>query len=64
MITKRKIQLNATISPYTKRRLDLLVNSGLFSSGSDAVDKAICVLYLENKSTLTNVPGSAGIPGR
>lgn len=48
----RKVAVHATISPYTKRRLDMLVNSGLFASGSDAVDKAICVLYSEHKDTL------------
>ncbi len=53
-MAKRKVTLNATISPYTKRQLDILVNSGLFASGSDAVDKAIGALYSAHKEVLAN----------
>ncbi len=59
-MSRHKVPLNATISPYTKRQLDMLVNSGLFASGSDAVDKAISALYSEHKSMLMSVPRSVG----
>jgi hypothetical protein len=43
---KNKMQLNATISPLTEKQLDVLVNSHhLFSSKSDAVEKAIGMLF-------------------
>ncbi len=45
-MNRRKVPLNATISPFAKRQLEHLVNShNLFASGSDAVEKAISMLY-------------------
>jgi hypothetical protein len=43
---KGKIKIGATISPLTERQLDALVGSHhLFSSRSDAVEKAIGMMF-------------------
>ena len=43
---KHKVQLNATVSPLSGKQLESLVDShNLFSSKSDAIDKAIGMLY-------------------
>ena len=46
MNKKRKVQLNATISPMTRQQLEILVEKDhLFASGSDAVEKSIGMMY-------------------
>jgi Arc/MetJ-type ribon-helix-helix transcriptional regulator len=64
MITKRKVQLNATISPFTKKQLEALVGSHhLFASGSDAVEKAIGMLYYSlHQDELANHAEAIGLP--
>ena len=45
-MSRNKQVLTATISPMTRRQLDILVEKDhLFASGSDAIDKAIGILY-------------------
>ncbi len=60
---RRKEQVNATVSPLSVRQLDALVNSHhLFSSRSDAVEKAIGFLFCAiNSSHLCECADEYGI---
>lgn len=60
---KHKVQLNATVSPLSGKQLDSLVEKdGLFSSRSDAVDKAIGMLYYAvNHNVLAQCADVSGI---
>ena len=44
---RKSVQLNISVSPYLKKRLEELVERGLFSNVSDAVRYAIMKLLAE-----------------
>lgn len=60
---KGKPKIGVTISPFTEKQLDALMNSPqLFSSRSDAVDKAIGMLYYAvNHDVLAQCADVSGI---
>jgi hypothetical protein len=60
---KGKIKIGATVSPLTERQLETLVESHhLFSSRSDAVEKAIGMLFCAiNSSNLCDCAEEYGI---
>lgn len=60
---RRKASVHATVSPLAEKQLESLVDSrGLFSSKSDAVDKAIGMLYYAiNHDVLAQCADVSGI---
>lgn len=60
---KAKPKIGVTISPLTEKQLDALMDSpDLFSSRSDAVDKAIGMLYYAiNHDVLAQCADVSGI---
>lgn len=62
-MSRNKHVLSTTVSPMTERQLDVLVEKqGLFASKSDAVEKAIGMLYYAaNHESLIMCADASGV---